>query len=81
LLAILKRQNFWLLFFVQSCPTPARFQRSFTGVSASVHSYVNNTEIRSGEENRKKYGVPDVKIPERKKRWRALIVFKIDRDF
>ena len=27
------------------------------------------TEIRSREQNRKKYGVPDVKILERKKRW------------
>jgi hypothetical protein len=75
LLAILKRQNFWLLFFVQSCPTPARFQRSFTGVLASVYSYVNNTEIRNGEDNRKKCEVPDIKMSERKKRWRALIVF------
>ena len=30
-------------------------------VSASVHGYVNVAEIRSGEENRKKYRVPDVK--------------------
>jgi hypothetical protein len=32
-------------------------------------------EIRSGEENRKKYGVPDVKMPERKKRWKDLNSF------
>jgi hypothetical protein len=35
----------------------------------SVQSYVNNTEIRSEEENRKKYRVPGVKMPERKKWW------------
>jgi hypothetical protein len=37
-----------------------------SSVSACVHGYVNIAEIRSGEENRKKYGVPDVKILERK---------------
>jgi hypothetical protein len=37
------------------------------------------TEIRSGEENRKEYGVPDVKMLERKKRGRVLIIFEIDR--
>ena len=29
-------------------------------------------EIRNGEGNRKKYGVPDVKMLERKKRWKGL---------
>jgi hypothetical protein len=38
-----------------------------SSVSACVHGYVNIAEIRSGEENRKKYGVPDVNILERKK--------------
>jgi hypothetical protein len=33
------------------------------------------TEIRSREENRKKYGVPDVNILERKKRWEGLNSF------
>jgi len=33
------------------------------------------TEIRSREENRKKYGVPDVKILERNKRWEGLNSF------
>jgi hypothetical protein len=37
-------------------------------------------EIRSGEENRKKYGVPDVKMSEKEKGERALIVFEIYRD-
>jgi hypothetical protein len=36
-------------------------------------------EIRSGEDNRKKYGVPDVKMSEREKGGRVLIVFEIDR--
>jgi hypothetical protein len=37
-------------------------------------------EIRSREGNKKKYGAPDVKMPKRKKRWRVLMIFKIDRD-
>jgi hypothetical protein len=37
-------------------------------VLACVHGYVNIAEIRSGEENRKKYRVPDVKMPERIKK-------------
>ena len=48
-------------------------------VSASVHGYVNVAEIRSGEENRKKYGVSDVKMSERKKMWEGLSSFEIDR--
>jgi hypothetical protein len=31
--------------------------------------------IRSGEENRKKYRVPDIKIPYIKKRWEGLNSF------
>jgi hypothetical protein len=34
-------------------------------------------EIRSREDNRKKYGVPNIKILERKKGVRALIIFEI----
>jgi hypothetical protein len=29
-------------------------------------------EIRSGEENRKEYGVPNVNMVERKKKWEGL---------
>jgi len=53
--------KFPLYFFFLPLPPP------ITGsVSVSVSL---PTQIRSREENRKKYGVSDVKILERKKRW------------
>jgi hypothetical protein len=38
----------------------------------NANSLMVQTEIRSGEENRKEYGVPNVNKAERKKRWEGL---------
>ena len=50
----------------------ARSRRCSVSVSVDL---TLQTEIRSGEKNRKKYGVPDVKMPERNKRWEGLNSF------
>ena len=76
LLVIIKRQNFRRIFFCHrlglfsAFPRPARSR-----TLASFHGYGKNAEIRSGEENRMKYGVPYVKMLERKKRWDGLNSF------
>ena len=51
-----------------SLSIPNTREVNYMSVSVSLPIHVVLREIRSGKENRKKYGVPDVKMLERNKK-------------
>ena len=62
-----KEAKFLACFFVPPC-------RHWVDLEYGLGLAVQ-TDTRSGEENRKQYGVPDVNMLEKKKRWKDLNSF------